>query len=193
MRLVILVIIGVAVYWYFKNHSSNSGNKTSYSIPSEEQLEHMKQSTIDAARKRYEDRLNGLLPKVDESDVPMFSHMARFLGAVKLTREAGGQGSIILNKNTNQNTVSIQAHYCNYSCMSCMDKLLYDGALDYPGMTIVQGGDEDSFNYNVENVKTDDYFSSLQYLTHEIQEYLPGATITPNAERVDFVSVSFRT
>ncbi len=199
MRIILIIAIGIVVYLYIKNHSGSSGSK-SFSVPSkadldrmEASLEHSKQVAIEAARKRYEDRLHGLFPYIDETDVLMFSHMERFLNAVKLTSESGGMGNIMLTLNDDHSSFNIHAHYCNYSCMSCMDKLLYDGALDYPGMTMVQGGDEDSFDYDVKNVKIDGYSFSTLWLLRRIIEKLPEAVTTTNAEREDFISVSFRT
>ena len=193
MRLIILLIIGASIYWYYKNHSKSDNDKTDSILTAEARLEQNKRMAIEAARQRYRDRINGISSCSDEEKDPMYAHMARFLNAVKLTSESGGQGTIMLTMNDDQNAFSINAHYCNYSCVSCMDKLLYDGALNYPGMTMVEGGDEDSFNYNIKNIDVDGYSFSAKYLIREIVERMPEATITTNAERPDFISVSFRT
>ena len=182
----VLILIIAGFYLFLKHYK---GKPRTYSG---EQPQQAGESTEKEQEMHHEISRSAETPAAEEK-VPMYCHMARFLGAVKVTRDSGGEGTIMLRMNEDGNTFSMHGHYCNYSCMSCRDKLLRDGSLRFPGMKLVEGGDEDSFNYDIDSIEMDGYSFSLKYLTGEIQEYLPGVPVTPTAERADFVSVTFRT
>ncbi len=191
MRLILLLLVIYVIYRVIKNNSSEQ--KTSKSFDSQMQnLKLQKEEAIEAARKRYEEKKAGNGTPLYLVDEPMYVHMARFFNAVNLIREPNGRGNVILRMNEDGSTFSISARYCNYSCVSCMEKLLYDGALDYPGMT-VSGGDLDAIQYDIPAVKNEYNDFSIGYLSKEIREKVPGTVINLIAERGDFVSLEFQT
>lgn len=188
--LIFLLPFIVHVCFDILNDCLKKHKKKQYSSFSEADFVRTKQATIETARKRYMNRINGISNPVEDK-VPMYSHLARFLNAVKLTRESDGLCIINLKRNGRKKTVSLNAVYCNNSHVDCMDELLYDGALDYLGMTMGENGE--SFEYNMDNIDDDGYSFSIRYLMKEISERMPDVKIWPNVEKQNYICVTFRT
>ena len=124
------------------------------------------------------------------SDMSMQSIYARFFGAVSSFQEKNGEGSVIIRKNDDGETILFNAHYCNHEYMDCSSRIRTE-LLFYDGLYIIGSGDQ--FSYTLEKVKCPDSDFGIDVIISELKTSLPEAIITDKLVQDNLCSVQFRT